>query len=617
MNQLFIPLPQEILNNSIAIFKSKVEVFYRDGIPIEKGAVLTQKRINRNIKLYEQYIELFINYPDLYLDLIKPTKSKFKLKFYQVMFLRACLRYGRVLTIAPRAAGKSFICILALYLICIFRPGTHVFQCAPGKAQGAKIASQKIHQLWDIFPLLKNEIIGNGNFGNDYVRLTFRNKSCLDIMSPLNSTRGNRANAGILDEFRDHSADDINEIILPLLNIDRVMANGDINEKEPQQVQLWITSASEKNTFCYDKTIEMMEQAILRPSKVFCWGFDYRIPVITGLLSKDFLTELKLAPTFNELGFAKEYMSKFVGGSSDAWFDYEKLHRARKLINPETHEKLREGLDCFYIISVDVARIGCQTVATVLKVFPNINDGYRINLVNIFILGKTLEEKVFDRQVIELKRLIRDFNPREVVIDINGLGVAFADTMIKENIDQESGEIYPAYGFKNEESKYLTTQPKNAIKILYGIKANGQLNSDMHSALFAKVYSGHVKFLISEQNARTKLLSTRRGQRMNPEDRNKRLLPHELTSILINEIMNLKIKPTGVSNQLAVEQINARMLKDKFSALEMGVYRVVQIENEQISRRRNRGLKRQLVFTTTGSGISRGITNRRGGGTRR
>jgi hypothetical protein len=43
------------------------------------------------------------------------------------MFLRACLRYGRVLTIAPRAAGKSFICILALYLICIFRPGTHVF----------------------------------------------------------------------------------------------------------------------------------------------------------------------------------------------------------------------------------------------------------------------------------------------------------------------------------------------------------------------------------------------------------------------------------------------------------------------------------------------------------
>nr|DAI82453.1 MAG TPA: hypothetical protein [Caudoviricetes sp.] len=27
------------------------------------------------------------------------------------------------------------------------------------------------------------------------------------------------------------------------------------------------------------------------------------------------------------------------------------------------------------------------------------------------------------------------FNPKEVVIDINGLGVAFADTMIKETPD--------------------------------------------------------------------------------------------------------------------------------------------------------------------------------------
>ena len=47
----------------------------------------------------------------------------------------------------------------------------------------------------------------------------------MDIMSPINSTRGNRATAGILDEYRDHDADDINEIILPLLNIDRPMAN--------------------------------------------------------------------------------------------------------------------------------------------------------------------------------------------------------------------------------------------------------------------------------------------------------------------------------------------------------------------------------------------------------
>lgn len=184
------------------LFTGKGETFYRDGVPLEKGAVLTERRIKKHLQLYQQYMELFMAYPDMYLELIKPVGSKFKLKFFQIMFLRACLRYGRVLTIAPRAAGKSFICILALYLICIFRPGSHVFQCAPGKAQGAKISNQKIHQLWDIFPLLKDEIIGGGNFGNDYVRLTFKNGSLFDVMTPLNSTRGNRATCGILDEFR-------------------------------------------------------------------------------------------------------------------------------------------------------------------------------------------------------------------------------------------------------------------------------------------------------------------------------------------------------------------------------------------------------------------------------
>lgn len=423
-------------------------------------------------------------------------------------------------------------------------------------------------------------------------------------MTPINSTRGNRANCGILDEFRDHSADDINEIILPLLNVDRPMVNGDQNPSEPQQVQLWITSAAEKNTFCYDKTIELFEESVIQPSKYFVWGFDYRIPVLTGLLSKDYLTELKMSPTFNELGFAKEYMSRFVGGSAEAWFEFEKLYQSRKLVNPETHQIIRDGIESFYIISVDVARLNCQTVATVLKVFPNNQEGYKINLVNIFILGKTADEKVFDKQVIELKRLIDAFNPREVVIDINGIGAPFADTMVKESWDEENQVMLPAYGFFNRE-EMLPTQPRHCKKILYGIKATSQINSDMHSALYAKVYSGHMKFLITEQSARSKIMATRKGQRMSPEARNQRLVPHQLTTVLISEIMNLKIKPTGVSNQIAVEQINERMFKDKFSALEMGVYRIVQIENEALSRRRNRGLKRTLTFTTSRGGGGR------------
>lgn len=51
----------------------------------------------------------------------------------------------------------------------------------------------------DLIEILRNR-------SNDSIvtqsKLTFKNGSALDIMSPLNSTRGNRATCGILDEFR-------------------------------------------------------------------------------------------------------------------------------------------------------------------------------------------------------------------------------------------------------------------------------------------------------------------------------------------------------------------------------------------------------------------------------
>ena len=46
-----IILPAAMLGASQAL-RSKGETFYRDGIPLEKGAVLTEKRIKKNLKLY-------------------------------------------------------------------------------------------------------------------------------------------------------------------------------------------------------------------------------------------------------------------------------------------------------------------------------------------------------------------------------------------------------------------------------------------------------------------------------------------------------------------------------------------------------------------------------------
>ena len=68
----------------------------REGIPIEKGITLTEKYLAEHEQLFRDYAEFFTAYPDLFLDLIKPSDSTFELFFYQRIFLRACMRSRRI-----------------------------------------------------------------------------------------------------------------------------------------------------------------------------------------------------------------------------------------------------------------------------------------------------------------------------------------------------------------------------------------------------------------------------------------------------------------------------------------------------------------------------------------
>ena len=61
-----ILLPSAMLAATSKVL-SKGETYYRNGVALEKGAVITEKRIQKNIKLYQQYLNLFASYPDLYL----------------------------------------------------------------------------------------------------------------------------------------------------------------------------------------------------------------------------------------------------------------------------------------------------------------------------------------------------------------------------------------------------------------------------------------------------------------------------------------------------------------------------------------------------------------------
>lgn len=599
-------MDKKILLPAERLVDSNIKIGQRDGTIIEKGVILNENYLEKNMEKIGNVMSIFSAYPDIYLDIIKPQDSSFTLFFYQRITLRALMRFKDVFGTAPRAFSKSFITILAMILQCIFIPGTKRFICAPNKTQAAQIAKEKIVEIYDRWPLLRKEVLGGeisdtpGNFGKDYVTLKFRNGSQFDVVGALDSQRGGRRHGGLIDEVRDHDETPINEVVLPLLNVSRRLPDNTVNEKEPNQQRIFMTSAGVKTSFAYDLLIDDFIDSIIHPKSTFVFGCDYRVPVIHGLLDKTYINKLKTSSSFKEESFAREYASLWSGSSEEAWFNFDKLAKYRKIKNPETSAKLRANSNQFYLLSVDVGRLNDQTVCCVFRVNVSGEGKYFATLVNLYVLGRQAETKTFNRQVIELKRIIKKFNPLEVVIDTNGLGIGFADEMIREQVD-EFGNIYEPLGFKNDDD-FLKIQPKDAMCILYGIKANGPLNSKIHGNAYTRINGGLVRFLIKEQEAKNALLSTKVGQKMTVKQRVQRLMPHEMTTKLFEEMANLRLRRTGVSLDIVLEQINSRYPKDKYSAFAYGLWRIKELEEEQNKRRRRRGMldKRQLVFCTGG-----------------
>ena len=89
---------------------------------------------------------------------------------------------------------------------------------------------------------------------------------------------------------------------------------------------------------------------------------------------------------------------------------------------------------------------------------------------------------------------------------------------------------------------------------------------------------------------------------MKPEQRAEYLKPFNLTSILKEEMMNLREENEGVN--IILKQANKGIKKDKFSAFEYGLYRIKDYEMKYMKQkaRQKRDLKQFMLFSSRGGG---------------
>lgn len=572
----------------------------RFGTPIEKNITLGEDKLVELEDELKKKFTVWSAYPDIWADeVLVPTNSSFRFMFYQRIMMRNLARVPLNHITAARGVSKTFITLFMAFHRCIFCPGTSIAFAAPNKSQSAQIGKQTVGDLLNRFPLLNNELDGPVVGGKDYFEVRFKNKSKIEITAALDSTRGRRFDQIDVDEARDQDGDAVNGILVPTVSkVRTTFGAGLLNPFEMHQMQEYTTSASSKSSYNYEKVLDILCKMIINPKSANAMGLDYRVPVIEGIYPASFVRDVKMDSTMNEQLFAREYLSIYTAESDESWFNFKKINQHRKMVNAEWKAVPNsKNNDLFYLISIDVGRKHDNTVVTVFKVFPN-RDRFRAVVVNIFVLGRTKQTKQFKQQTLDMKKIIKAFNPREVIIDTNGLGASIADEMIQTHIDID-GTVYGPLGFFNDDD-YKKIQPVDAPRILYSFKSNHKINSEMFGNCYSRIDAGLVDFLIKEQDARSKLLATKKGQRMSVEQKTKFLMPYEMTSKLFEEMGNLRLKRTGTGLDIVLEPINSRFPDDRFSSLCIGLRRIKELEEEQVKKKKRNGGQRKLVFFTGG-----------------
>lgn len=551
---------------------------------------LSPERVEAVMPTIRKYVAFWREYPDLFVDFMvrgRRTEIKdgeFNFYFYQRVFLRSVMRYQYVYAVFPRAYSKSFLSVMALMIRCILYPGAHLFVTSGGKEQGASILHDKVQEICELIPSFNREIDwsrGKTLEGKDKVRYAFKNGSVLDNLAARESTRGQRRHGGLMEECVGIDDAILREVIIPVMAISRRAKDGTTNEQEPlNKSQIYITTAGYKGTFPYDRLIGFLVRMVTQPDRCMILGGTWRTPVAVGLQSKTFITDQKNEGTYNEASFEREYESKWSGTVEDAFFNGEHFDRNRKLLQPEYEASGRAGAQAYYVLSVDVGRKGCDSVVCVFKVTPQAQGPAIKSLVNMY----TMSDDHFEDQAIKLKKLFYKYKAKTLVIDGNGLGIGLLDYMVKSQND-EDGEFLPDFGVENDDDGYykkyrtLNTQ----FDAMYVIKANAPINTECHANAQTQLQAGKVKFLIDERTAKEKLLATQKGSKMTSEQRADYLKPFTLTSILKEEMMNLREENEGIN--IILKQANRGIRKDKFSAFEYGLY-YLKLEEDKKKKRK-------------------------------
>ena len=422
-------------------------------------------------------------------------------------------------------------------------------------------------------------------------------------MTAGDSSRGNRANVLLLDEFRLISKDVIDTILRKFLTQRRMPRYAELNDAQraaeydkEKNMTMYLSSAFFSDHWSYTKCQDTCRSMLDDTRRQFVCGLPYQLSIAEGLLDADTVADEMVETDFNEIKFSMEYEALWWGAGTDSFFDYASVSKNRKIkyamlpdslsgklgnsslvrIPPKQNGEIR-------ILSADIALMSSKkhnNDATAVFINQMLLTKARRYTSNI-VYADSYEGMHTDDQALAIRKLFDEYQCDYIVLDSNGIGLGVFDALARDMLDPETGDIYPALSCINDKTMAERCASPDAAKVIWSVKASAQFNSDCAFLLREGFRSGKVRLLVSEYDADELLSGINGYNKLSPAEQMQIQLAYINTTLLIDELVKLRHEESGGKVKMFEK---SGMRKDRYSSISYNYYVASQLEARLVRR---------------------------------
>lgn len=516
-----------------------------------------------------------------------------RLKLFQKILLYAMMHNNYFMFCASRGLGKTWLTALFCVVRAILYPGTKIVIASSTRVQSNEVLLKITDDFCKNYSWgsdLLNREISYKSIGQNRAVIEFLNGSWIRVVTASDNGRGARANILVVDEFRMVDLEVINTVLRKFLTAPRTP--GYLNKKEyahlvERNKEIYMSSCWYKSHWSFEKAKAYVVNFLDDTKKYFICGLPYQIAIKENLLSREQVEDEMSETDFDETIFSMEMGAMWYGDTGDAFFSFDDVSKRRKLQQPmypfSSKYKIPDlTINERRILSVDVALMASKKnknndAASIIvnSCLQASNNNYISNIV----YAKNYEGLTTDELGIKVMRLFYSLKCTDLVLDTVGNGLGVYDFIIKNQIDPDTGDLYPALACCNNKDMEERCKIQDAKRCVWCIKATQQFNSEMCIMLRSGFKNGKINLLVSEFEAEEVLREKIKGfSKLSVEEQTEYKMPYIQTTLLVYELIKLNSKIKGSVVKIE-EQSGER--KDRYSSLGYNYWVARQIEISQ------------------------------------